>query len=322
MKWSEVQEKHNQKKNVETVRAVFILDESSSMAGQQSSVISGFNECIADLKTDPNPIDYLITLIKFSDEAKTVFRDLPLNQVENLNTLTYKPNGMTALLDAVGTAIYHYGANQKNVMLTIFTDGQENVSKRFNNSGIKELLTSRQDANRWGVIFMGADVAAWGGGMAIGSYASNTVNFNNDYSMAYSNTTRGIRNYASNVYCSSMTGELLKNDNLMDQDQVSVNVNVTPTTTTGTTSSPGTATTASPGVVTSTTTSSVDVRGSLPPVSPIFGEGWRDDGTVKIKMSNETVQGSFGKLYDPKTGKFVDSLEHKIATILDKNKKS
>jgi uncharacterized protein YegL len=213
MKWSDFENKQSART---TVRAVFVLDESGSMGGRRDQVISGFNESLQDMRSDPNPVEYLVTLIKFNTSSIVVYRDLPLGQVTPLSYTTYGPNGGTALLDAVGQAIDYYPANQNMVMVTIFTDGEENSSRQYIASRVHELINSRQNINRWGFVFMGANQHAWQSGSMLGVNVSNTVNFNNDFHAAYASASTARRAYTASACYASMTDTVnsMNNDNL------------------------------------------------------------------------------------------------------------
>lgn len=208
-KWSDFQGKR------EVVRAIFILDESGSMMHEQKRVIDGFNENVQDMRKDPAEVDYLVTLIKFSSEVNVVYRDLPLARVKDLTSEDYMPNGMTALLDAVGYSIEYYPKDQKNVMLHIFTDGYENASRKYNTGQIKELVQSRQDVNKWAVVYLGADEGAWmQGSNMLGVYASNTVNYRGDTLLAFDSVKSARHLYSASVAKSFSSGSEVDNSNL------------------------------------------------------------------------------------------------------------
>ena len=98
---------------------------------------------------------------------------------------------MTALLDAVGRAINETGerlakmaeaARPSLVIFVVMTDGQENSSKEFNKSQIKEMIERQQNDYDWHFTFLGAnqDAFAEAGGMGIhadgvADYAANKV---------------------------------------------------------------------------------------------------------------------------------------------------
>ncbi len=156
-----------------------MLDESGSMTPQQRTIISGFNEQIQTMKHEEqdNSVQYLVSLVKFSSEPRAVFIDLPLAQVPELTIASYRPGGSTALYDAIGVTIGKAEPGEGNVLITIMTDGQENSSKEWNRNTIQTLIKLRQNENKWGFAYFGANVDAWAEANSMG--IPNAVNFTN-----------------------------------------------------------------------------------------------------------------------------------------------
>jgi hypothetical protein len=160
---------------IKTIRQKFVLDESGSMLGQQSTIINGFNESLATMRKEETDkgIRYLVSLVKFSDEATEVYKDLPLSQVPELNTENYRPGGWTALYDAIGKAIDTAAPGETDCLVTIFTDGCENRSKQWKSkTAIKTLIDIRQRENKWGFVYFGANQDAWTEAQSIGVFNS------------------------------------------------------------------------------------------------------------------------------------------------------
>ena len=162
-----------------------ILDESGSMLKAQSATIAGFNEYIAGQRAAENAGDAFMSLIKFdAPHIKPVFVNRPLVEVPNLDTTSYKPNGGTNLLDAIGFTIENVnnslGTRKKSqrpgVIIVITTDGYENGSTKYTNAQIKDMVKSAEKAN-WSFVFMGANIDSFDVGSAFGMNASNSVNY-------------------------------------------------------------------------------------------------------------------------------------------------
>jgi uncharacterized protein YegL len=148
---------------IKTIKQKFVIDESGSMAGQQTTIISGFNEQLSTMRQEEKDTDvrYLVTLTKFSDKAVVVFKDKPLSEVPDLTTRTYTPSGWTALYDAIGMTIDTAEQGETDVMVTIMTDGAENKSREWKKASIKTLIQIRENENKWGFVFFGANQDAW-----------------------------------------------------------------------------------------------------------------------------------------------------------------
>jgi len=158
----------------------YCIDSSTSMRDQQSAIISGFNEDLDKMRTEEKELGvrYLVTLVTFDDTARIVYKDKPLAEVPYLTKETYKPSGNTALYDGVGLCAESAAPGETDNNIVIMTDGQENNSTRWTKTGIKTLLTIRQQENKWGVTFFGANQDAWTEASALG--VMNALNYSDD----------------------------------------------------------------------------------------------------------------------------------------------
>lgn len=175
---------------MKTIKQKFIIDESGSMLGQQATIISGFNEQLAtmkdeeingvmleDGKTRGERVKYLVSLTKFSDTATVVYRDKPLAEVPELTKKTYTPRGWTALMDAIGATIDTAALGETDCIVTIMTDGFENKSREWKKNTIKTLIDIRQNENKWGFVYFGANQEAWQEASQIGMTTSNSITY-------------------------------------------------------------------------------------------------------------------------------------------------
>jgi uncharacterized protein YegL len=104
-----------------------LLDESTSMISRKTSVISGVNEYVNELKSKSDDVDYFINIIKFNTESSFSVKDLPISKFKEFTD--YNPNGGTALLDAVGDAISGVDKNADNAIFIIMTDGDRRQAR-------------------------------------------------------------------------------------------------------------------------------------------------------------------------------------------------
>ena len=199
----------------------FILDESGSMNDQRDTVISGFNEQLDSMRQEEirDGISYLVSLIKFNESVTVLYKDLPLIQVPKLTKKSYVPSGWTALYDAIGAAIDTAKLGETDTFVSIFTDGQENRSRKWKKAGIKTLIDIRQNENKWGFVYFGANQDSWAeaGNISI----SNAVNYTvantgsaiNAMSMcrnAYVTTATSGQYNVSNLTCNVNQDDLVK----------------------------------------------------------------------------------------------------------------
>lgn len=203
-------EKKNKKKNLEAYD-LFILDKSSSMQSKKQTTIDGFNNLIDELEdtSKKKNIKSYCSLLQFSSAYKNMTFDYintPCNNVKRLNSSSYQPSGMTALYDAIGFGITQLkniskGGKDISIAVYIFTDGEENDSKIYDQSQIRELITDVRDNLNWTVNFIGAgeERVVRKAAQSIGIFVSNTLN--------YANTSDGV-NKAMNAISSARSVSL------------------------------------------------------------------------------------------------------------------
>lgn len=179
-----------EKSNLCTTELICILDASGSMSSRVSATISGFNEFIQSEKAE-NP-DLVVSVITFSDhdKIKPIYNRVRACDIETLTEKQYRPCGMTALLDAVGSAIntcqnFQQSLNSeerpKNTIVMIMTDGDENDSRTWSLDSVKALISSKKDQG-WQFIFLGTNIDAFSAGNQLGLRSS---------SISYENSDRG-----------------------------------------------------------------------------------------------------------------------------------
>lgn len=144
---------------------LIILDESGSMASIKESTIAGFNETVQTIKgiqaQHPEEEQY-ITLVSFNGLGiKTLLSNQPVETLTELNTALYRPNSDTPLYDAMGHAFQRLRTQLEliknyHVLVTIFTDGQENASKEFSGDAIKKLIEELK-GQQWTFTYIGAN---------------------------------------------------------------------------------------------------------------------------------------------------------------------
>lgn len=162
-----------------------ILDSSGSMSGGKFDAASkGINMGIKNLKEDKAPVDYTYTLCDFSDDIIWRFS---VDNLKNVEAFRGTTRGCTALYDAIGDTVTRIKAIKKptdKVLVNIYTDGQENASKRFNATMISNFIETLTPQG-WTFTFIGtaADV----------KFAQNKLKFHDSNTLIHDNTEKGIR---------------------------------------------------------------------------------------------------------------------------------
>jgi len=153
----------------------FVLDETGSMAECLDATISGFNEYIQTLKSDvKEDAPIRMSLTKFnSSRIETVYTNKSIQEVPSLDKVSYVPNAMTPLYDALAQTVEFVdkeltGRRRKpKIICVVLTDGLENASKKFNKEKISELIKEKEK-NGWNFVYLGANQDAWQVGISMG----------------------------------------------------------------------------------------------------------------------------------------------------------
>lgn len=119
---------------------MMVLDESGSMATIKPQAISAFNEQIKSVKDSRGKLEVCVSLVKFSDQTHTVFKNVDLKKVEALTEETYSPNGFTAMYDGVGRAF--------EIL---------NSQPDINDPDVTVLVLQAQATGRWTFTYAGAN---------------------------------------------------------------------------------------------------------------------------------------------------------------------
>jgi len=199
--------KQKQKKAVsnrrKTTLVKFILDETASMSCVKGATISGFNEYLDTLKKDREKGKILFTLTRFNSiGTKFTFNKKDIKVVKKLTDQTYRPDGMTPLYDAIGKTICYEESptwlKNKNVLVVIMTDGEENCSKEYTRDKIFDLI-KKKEKDGWTFVYLGANQDSYEVGMKLGMNMSNVVNYDQKKTKkVFGNLAR-----ATTAYCSS-----------------------------------------------------------------------------------------------------------------------
>jgi hypothetical protein len=127
---------------------VFLLDKSGSMDAVLDDTIGGFNSFVRE----QIPLGGTLTLYTFSDFCTCEYRDVPIDEVKFLSRETYVPNGNTALYDAMGQILKDYMGKEGSFV--ILTDGQENSSRKYTKSHVKDLV----ELSKLDVMYVGVEL--------------------------------------------------------------------------------------------------------------------------------------------------------------------
>jgi len=105
----------------------------------------------------------------------------PVNNVVG----TFAPNGGTPLYDAFGRLIEHAAAQKSSteaVNIFVFSDGEENDSKTFDEARLKDLIAEKKQENGWRFGFLGAnqDAKAFADKFGLGADSAQNLTYDAD----------------------------------------------------------------------------------------------------------------------------------------------
>jgi uncharacterized protein YegL len=177
-----------------------ILDCSGSMDLIKSSTIEGFNTFLRAHQAEGTNVR--ITLVKFNHEYTLAFEEKKIKKKYFLNEANFVPNGTTALLDAIGSAIKSVDSRiekhavKPGVIIAIITDGHENSSRFYTQNDIKKTIKKRSDKNNWNFMYLGANQDA--------IFEGNRLGISSDYSHNFKASKVGVERAFNNVIKESM----------------------------------------------------------------------------------------------------------------------
>jgi len=134
------------------------------MSMTKDDAIGGFNGMLADQRRE-NP-DARMTVTLFDTGYTIVHSGKPIHEIPELTPDTYRPGGMTALLDAFGRTIDAVGSRlakapeserPDKVIFVLITDGMENSSREYTKTMVKDKVKHQEEKYAWQFIYLGAN---------------------------------------------------------------------------------------------------------------------------------------------------------------------
>jgi uncharacterized protein YegL len=176
-----------------------LIDRSGSMSSMKLDVIGGFNQLIEDQKKEDGELTVSLTQFDSAgwsgDSTLSLERTndfSPVDSVVLLNESNYIPRGGTPLNDALGITIKELGdklasLNEEDrpekVIVVVITDGEENSSRQYTTSLIKEMIQHQETTYNWKFIYLGANQDSFQEGGSRGF--SGTMNWEGNVTGSY-----------------------------------------------------------------------------------------------------------------------------------------
>jgi hypothetical protein len=134
-----------------------VLDRSSSMSVIVDATISNTNEQFSALRDSDDAANTFVAFNTFANTVTPVLHDgskdrnpilVPVNALEDISDVNYRPSGMTAMYDGVDAMITFLSAEAKHnddVMVVVISDGAENASRNITSAELASKINANQD---------------------------------------------------------------------------------------------------------------------------------------------------------------------------------
>lgn len=203
----------------------FILDCSGSMEHGKDATIEGFNTQVSVVRAGAK------------DAGRTTFTDVHFNhdvelrcvagsidELRQLDDKKYQPGGNTALLDALGCTIAallpttDINSPDTAMLVTLFTDGEENSSRIYDVATVKALVERLEATGRWTFALVGPMQSVTSLGEMLSVKQKNVAGFDSssvrDKRRAFSSMS-----FSSARYMSQRSSGLRQSDDFFAQNE-------------------------------------------------------------------------------------------------------
>ncbi len=210
----------------------FVVDESGSMGSVREVTVSGINEQIQQVKRDfggknSEKVKAIVSLIRFNDKVKPVFMYSDIDSLKEITLDEYKPDGGTAMYDAVGYAINQLkmreDIDEENTssLIVVVSDGQENSSREITAKQLADTISKLNETKRWTVTYLGANQDLSKVSQSTNIYVGNTMSFSTQnpqhVTAAFNSNATALHNHAYVLVSGcTMTGQLVSGSSVKD----------------------------------------------------------------------------------------------------------
>ena len=197
----------------------FVLDRSGSMSGVREETVNNINEQINVMKDveAQTDVEIFLTVLLFDERGTSsddwfsyLYINKPIKEVQPITLDQYIPHGGTPLRDAIGKSVTDLqtelgdslGHENVKVLITVYTDGQENASKTYSPKQIKSMVEHLSADGKFVFTFVGAGTldAVTKVSKDLGVNASNTMAYKNDkqgHGLASKSINRSFMSFTS-----------------------------------------------------------------------------------------------------------------------------
>jgi len=138
---------------------IIMIDTSYSMYNRLINIINSLNNFVLKLK-EKNQNDIYLTVVQFNDKLKYICKLVNINKIGNFYSNQFSIYGSTALYDSMAEILLDFGLESEIIQnLFIISDGEDNLSKNYNNETVNQLCDRGQNFGKWKIIHCNIDVS-------------------------------------------------------------------------------------------------------------------------------------------------------------------
>ena len=175
-----------------------LLDKSGSMGEYHmfESLIEGSNSLLLEQKqfSEDTNTELIVEIYTFNNTLSKL-RSGNVTSIKSISKEEVEPRGGTALNDSLAE-ILNEGKDEENVLLFIFTDGQENSSTQYRGESgrkyCKSLIEMYSRDKNWTVVFGAANIDAYKTSSDYGIDVNNVFNVDDTSAPSMVRMMRGI----------------------------------------------------------------------------------------------------------------------------------
>ncbi len=182
---------------MKNITNLIIIDASGSMGSKAEEIRGGlrllFKEIKADAELGESNIRTIVTQFSSPGHFTELVNSKKTKKLTDELANSYKPQGMTALFDAIGQGFQLVPKKQDSVLVTIMTDGEENSSQEYTRESITKLIKEKRGSKPpWTITFMGTTEQAMKEAKSWGVSGGNSLQLRN----TAKGFDKGMRSYS------------------------------------------------------------------------------------------------------------------------------
>ncbi len=201
-----------------------ILDRSGSMVSCLEQTVAGVNEQIMRIREIASryPGQKMLTsLTLFNHTITNTWKRINPEELRELSFFDYRPDGNTALYDAVGITLTEIQKEvgseiekgEASVVVVIVTDGYENASRSFNHDRVASMIGELEKSGRWTFSYLGATLDAVDIAVSLNIKVNNAMYFDvKDSNTMWNKLNMSLYNYVNEKSMGKVKGDFLEGE--------------------------------------------------------------------------------------------------------------